>query len=547
MDIFEVPKRTRKNPPTTRAALLTVFIRLRIASHYRRIGIINKPPGVDKLPQNRHFPAATKRVVIRWAGMIIDGIPATRTDEGADLPRRAVAAFLRFIERKLDVSVIKNTRGLPQDSSLSEPLRLAKLLQERGVIKKLGRLPDLPDEPRTKSWYAICNDPTDHQVAGMSHESDSDALYAALAEGLERYLWFTQNDYFVKPTKATTLRIRKTGACIAPEEFAGFSDEQRAHDPEKQLRPDAEYLWVQGTSLVTGTRVYIPAQVVSRAGLQGLQGGGKEPLIRQPTTNGLATWPTQTGARLAGVNEVIEREAYMIMWLNQMTLPRISLAPLCSRHPALARSIEACGRYRLKTHVVRLLTDAPTHAVAVVIEDLSGIAPRFAIGLKAHRSLPSAIQKAMTEALRSRRGYRLWSDGGNTWNAKTKTDEMGHRERLHYWGTPGHAKNLEFLIQGQEIVAEPAAWENDTEAEHLQRITRWCAAKGFECISVSPGTSSKNPSSLHVEMVVMPQLQPMYLTEPARLFGGTRWRDVPTAFGYTPLKKPFADRPHPFS
>lgn len=481
------------------------------------------------------------------SAMLIDGVPATEVRDDSGIPERAVASFLKFIEKKLNVSVIKNLRGTTQGGSLTAPLQLAKLLREEGVIKNIGRFPDLPDEPRTKSWYAICNDPAHHHVAGMSYENNADALYAALAEGLERYLWFTQNDYFVKPTRTTTAGIRETGACIAPEEFAGFSEEQRAPTPQRILRPDDEYVWIQGTSLLTGTPVYVPAQTVSRVGLKDPRGTGKEPLIRQPTTNGLATWPTKTGARLAGANEVIEREAYMIMWLNQMTLPRISLESLCALDPALVRSIQTCSRYRLKTHVIRLLTDAPTHAVAVVLEDMSGIAPRFSIGLKAHRSLSHATQKAMTEALRSRRGYRVWSNAGNVWDSKTPVDEIGHRERLYYWGVPENAKELEFLVQGTEIGVESTAWDTDTEAEHLHRITRWCATKGFECISVSLGTSAKNPSPLHVEMVIMPQLQPVYLTESLRLFGGTRWSDVPASAGYTPRKKPFADSPHPFS
>ncbi len=479
--------------------------------------------------------------------MIIDGVPAIQIAGRVGMPQRAIDSFLRLIEKKLDVSVIRNIRGLPGDDSLIEPLRLAKLLQDKGVITKIGRLPDLPDEPRTKSWYAICGDQTGHKVAGMSYESDADALYATLAEGLERYIWFTEDDYFINPTKATALGIKKMGSFVAPEKFVGFSEEQRANNPRRELRPDAEYVWIRGISLVTGAGVYIPAQIVSNVGLKVSPEGQKEPLIRQPTTNGLATWPTQTGARLAGANEIIERDAYMIMWLNQMTLPRISLASFCSQHPSLARSIKACERYRLKIHAIQLITDAPTHAIAVVIEDMSGVAPRFTMGLKAHRSLATAIQKAMTEALRAHRAYRLWSNAGNIWDSKTPVNEIGHRERLYYWGVPEHAEKLEFLIRGKETGIEPAAWENDTEKEHLQRIAQWCASKGFECISVSLGTSSKNPSRLHVEMVVIPELHPVYLTEPLRLFGGTRWRDVPGSFGYTPLKKPFADSPHPFS
>lgn len=480
--------------------------------------------------------------------MIIDGIPAEQLATKANFTDRAITSFIKFIERKLNVSVIKNIRGLPDDPALFAPLRLARMLQDKGIIKSSGRtVRNFPDEPRLRSWYAICNDSTSHQVGGTTWDSDADALYAALAEGLERYIWLTQDDFFIRPTKATTDGIRTVGSFIAPEKIAGFSEEQRANNPELQLHNDTEYLWIQATSLTKKAAVYIPAQVVNRAQSQQQEPGAKEPLIRRQTTIGLATWPTQTGARLAGAQEVIEREAYMVMWLNQLTLPRLSLAPLCARDPSLARIIASCERYGLKTHVIQMLTDAPTHAFTVVMEDTSNIAPRFTFGLKAHRNPSFAIQKAMTEALRAHRGCRLWFDAGNSWDMKTPASEVGHRERLYYWSMPEHAKKLEFLIQGPLIETETKEWESDTEEQNLQRILSWCAEKELECISVSLGTSAKNPTPWHVEMVIMPELQPTYLTESTQAFGGNRWREVPILFGYSPRDKPFADEPHPFS
>ncbi|TSC61501.1 MAG: biosynthesis docking protein, SagD family [Parcubacteria group bacterium Athens0416_74] len=479
--------------------------------------------------------------------MIIDGISVTELSEYPTVAERALASFLKFIEKKLNVSIVQDARTTPSDRSLFEPLRLAAKLQENGIVKNFGRAATpFTDEPRTKSWYATCNDSTSHGVGGTTWENDADALYAALAEGLERYIWFTQDDYFLSPTKTSVEGIQKKGPCIRPEEFAGFSEAQRSISAERELRSDAEYLWITGISLVKGVPTYLPAQIVSRA-RKLHESRSEEPFIRQTTTNGLATWPTQSGARLAGALELIEREAYMIMWLNQLTLPRISLPSLCARHPELARSVEICERYRLKIHVVKLITDAPTHAVAVVIEDLSDAIPRFTIGLRAHRSLSTAIQKATTEALRARRFCRTWFNEGNVWDMSTPIQSIGHRDRLYYWAMPEHTRQLEFLIQGKEIEVSVERWDNDDEEQHLQRILEWCREKNLECISVSLGTSSKNLTPWYIEMVVMPQLQPTYLQESLQAFGGTRWRDVPKALGYTPLKKPFADRPHPFS
>jgi hypothetical protein len=103
------------------------------------------------------------------------------------------------------------------------------------------------------------------------------------------------------------------------------------------------------------------------------------------------------------------------------------------------------------------------------------------------------------------------------------------------------------MIRGKEIEAKKKEWDDDTIEENLQRVVGWCKDMNFDCVSVAVGTSAKNPTPLHIEMVVIPQLHPTYLDDSLQQFGGTRWHDVPKKLGYTPLKKPFADRPHPFS
>lgn len=479
--------------------------------------------------------------------MIFDALPFGQSLSGSDIKDRALGAFTNYLENKLGVKVVLDARSVPFGRlDLAEPLQIARLLKDHGVIKSYGPITYLPDELPMKGWFAICNDATSHNTGGITWENETNALYAALAEGLERYIWMTQSDYFINPTRATVRGIAKVGSYIAPGDFVGFTDEQRALHPERQLHPDAEYLWVRGTSVVDGSHVYVPAQTVTGIRLKDLPGAEKEPMIRQQNTNGLATWPTRNGALLAGALEVIEREAYMMMWFNQLTLPRISLGQLCAQSPSLERAVAKCERYQFKTHVIQLPTDAPAHAVAVVMEDVTGSAPRFTVGLKAHTSLPHAVEKAMTEALRAYCAHRLWTKKGNTWDTSTPVEKVGHYDRVRYWGVPENAKHLEFMIRGPEISPEHKPWDDDTMEEHLQRIVRWCKEKDFDFISVPLTSSAKNPTDFHIETVVIPQLQPTYLNEWSQQFGGTRWHDVPKALGYSPLKKPFADMPHPF-
>jgi len=481
-------------------------------------------------------------------GMIFDAIPFRQNLSLSDKKNRPLVAFTDYLEKKLGAKIVQEVRDFPfSRPDLKKPLEMAALLKKHNIIKEMGMMRYYPDDPRLKGWYALCNTDDSHQAGGATWQSDEGGLYAALCEALERYIWMTQTDYFKKPIRTTTASIAKHGRYIAPETFVGFSDEQRALAPTRVLRPDSEYLWIQGVSLVDNSRVYLPAQIVMGVRRQNLPGGAQEPFIRQQITNGLATWPTREGALVAGALEIIEREAYMMMWLNQLTLPRIAIQSLTARSSSLAYAIAQCKRYRFKVHVISLPTDAPTHAVAVVLEDLSGNAPKYTVGLKTHWSMPYAVEKAITEALRSHRGYRHWAYTGNVWDNNTPVKDIGHRERLYYWGVPENAKHLEFMIAGKETVFTPQEWDSDTPEQHLKRIIAWCKEKNFDCVSVPLTHSAKNPTPFHIEMVVIPQLQPTYLEEWMQQFGGTRWKDVPKALGYNTLEKPFADRPHPFS
>ncbi len=477
--------------------------------------------------------------------MITDVVPAAVTFDTGSPADRAVASFLRWLERRLGVSIVRPL-GRDETPALSAPRILAQQLKDAGVISQIGRFPRYADEPQTHWWYALCNDATHHQTGGMSLDRDDDALYPALAEALERYIWLTQDDHFDSPLRSTESVMARHGPYIAPGVVSGFSDTQR-REKHRMLTPEAQYLWIRGTSLTDGARTYLPAQLVSGLGAFRKHGGVAEPVIRQSTTNGLATWTTSLGARLRGALEVIEREAYMILWLNQLTMPRIDTNAIRLNDPRLDMHLERCERYALKVHAVRMPTDAPTHSIMVVLEDTSTHAPRFTVGLKAHRSLSVAIQKAILEALRSRSGYRTWADAGNTWDPNTPLGEIGHRERLYYWSHPHHAAGLEFLISGPVETPTTAAWERDTEEEHYERLLAWCREQHIPIVSVPLTKSHVNTTGLHVEMVVMPTLQNTYLKEPQQAFGGERWKSVPRKLGLPVLEAPYADKPHPFS
>ena len=371
---------------------------------------------------------------------------------------------------------------------------------------------------------------------------------AALAEGLERYIWKEEVDYFRSPHLASVAAMEQNKNAILPGRFVGITKEQRLRDSALTLTTSAEHLWIKGLSLIQNREIFLPAQVVSGAYLRSpLLQGKKEQIIRIPITTGLATWPTKDGAILGGALEVIERDAYMIMWLNQLTLPRIDLAPFRDKNSGLDKLLADCERYRLRVHAMRLLTDAPADVVCVVIEDMTRHAPRFSLGLKAHRDIGHCIEGALLEALRARQNARGYKKEEMQLIQKKNVSEIRHMERLPYWMDNARAEKLSFLIKGPVENALVSSWADDTPKEHLERIRKWCADKKYEFVSVSLGISKKNPLPWHIEMVVMPDLQPMHQNERYQYLDGKRLKSIPEQFGYVPRDEAFSAEPHPFA
>lgn len=479
--------------------------------------------------------------------MILDGVPYEEVvlQSGENTaPRKAVIAFIRWLEKRLGVQVVYDRRRAFQGYvELAPEVELARRLIKANVIKAIYNFNFPPDLPGVKLWKCRPTDWTPLYPGGaaVTHKA---ALVAGLAESMERYLWFTQKDYYKDPVEATEQEMAGRGVPYIPlSSFQSYSKEERARSARYELRSDAKYLWIKAQSLTQGREVYVPAQTVSAAWAQ----QRKEPLIREYITTGLATWPTQAGARTAGFLEVVERDAYMITWLNQLSMPKVAVASLRGQNLELDRLVDQIERYRFKLHVVKLCTDAPAHAVSVIIEDTTDTAPKFSVGLKAHFNMAEAVYGALMEAIRANHSNRNYYRRGESWDTSFPEEDVGHVERVRYWSVPETAEHLRFLVLGKEELHTGGVWEHDTKEMYLERAIAWCKEKQYDLLCVPLGISKANVTPWYVEMTVVPQLTPTYLYEARRQTGSSRIQSVPLALGYSPRETPFVERPHPFA
>lgn len=463
----------------------------------------------------------------------------------------AIASFIRWLERRLGAEFVYDKARIGYEPlELANLLELAETLRANGTIRSYARGPRLPDEPRIAYWrteYALGNGKYERS-GGNALDSQPLALTKALAEAIERNVWFAC-DTFAPLRSATVVEMEKSASVLTPERFAGYSDAQRAKHARLEIKPTDSFTWVEGHSWTQEKPVWVPAQTVSgHTRLQAFSPSSKEPAIRSSITTGLATHPDRMQALLSGALEVIERDAYLITWLNQISAPRMNLDEVSVQSESLARLIALCRRYRLEPHAVRLPTDAPAYAICAVLEDSTGTRPRFSIGLKANGNPAIAIEGALLEALRMHQGTRRQMQSSqSTWDPARKTADIKQYDRLMYYTEEGRDARLAFLIKGPVRSLKKEDWETDTTEEHFKRIVEWCRKKEYELVSVAMSDAPANIPHWHIELVVIPEMQPLHYNERFPHLGGKRLQEVPKQFGYEPRKHPYLDDPHPFA
>lgn len=241
-------------------------------------------------------------------------------------------------------------------------------------------------------WCAYAPNAKSIVVAQGKGLTDEEARTSAVMEALERIVASAPHCDIVR-TSAHTLRVAGKRFDRLPSLIA--IGKVAAEDEE-------DIPWVLGRDLISDEEIYVPfdAVVLDRA----------SPSCRYwQSSDGLASGNTLEEAALHGLNERIERDAY-VLW--QVTSFKTRLASCldpaslgCEEISSLVAPIEAAG---LMLRVFDITSDigVPSFTALIApIEVLSARRSRFVdvnYGAGTHPSVHKAISRAITEAVQSR-------------------------------------------------------------------------------------------------------------------------------------------------
>lgn len=466
-----------------------------------------------------------------------------------------------YLGAKITLAVPEEFEYFKDDHENLRAVRILKHLKDLGFVSSFYEYKqEYSDEPNGRTMFVrLAGSKRLGYVGRGSDITDRKKIvWPALGEAVERYSLqhFTTSPINILKSSIKDLNRPKVDVLA----MAGFSTEERTRrhpDFNLSLNADSVLGWVAANKVLTGEEIWAPMQLFSfdylikNAGLIGegddtIAREDKEPLLRAPISTGAAAGQTLDQAILSGLLEIIERDAFIIYWLNQMVAKRINLKSF--QEERFSTLLKIAEEYKLEPYALYLQTDAPVHTVCSIVIDRTGFGPAVLVGASSGFDLGDVTYKAFSESLSNRdpmRGFmernldRLDKGSKNIYH-------MDHEGRILHWFQSSAIKDIEHFISGKEVSASSLPYY-EASSKPLNSLVGFMHEKDYTVIfkDITSPVLKSIIEGVKVAMVVVPEMQPLYLEESLRETGGRRLQEIPELLGKS-IDASFCNIPHPF-
>jgi len=372
------------------------------------------------------------------------------------------------------------------------------------------------------------------------------ARAGALGEAIERYAASCWDAREVIQARRDQLGT----ASLDPRRLVLYREDQYGELPYAPYRDESVLGWVPARSLVTDRSIMVPAMAVftsynSRSG---------DEFLFPVTSNGLAAGSTLCEAVLAATLEVLERDAFMIAWLNR--LPGRPADPQRHPDPEVADLCETYRRRGVELRLHRLATDHPCHVFAALgLQTDGGVGPAVVVGLGADLDPCRASRRALMEVAQIRPALRrrMREPDQQRRLAELVADPHGvSRLQDHdlLYASPEMVRGFDFLEGGAPFPLEAGATAVADPAAKLAALVAFFRAQGWDLLYIDLTPPELGALSLHAARVIIPDFQPIDFGWRERRLGGDRLYELPWKLGLVPQRtnrERLNSDPHPIS
>ena len=469
--------------------------------------------------------------------------------------KRLTLFGLNFLERYFGTNILLDLPERLQniDESIFPAIIAADRLKQLGIIAGITKLPPSADEP-SGFFYSSWSKHVTGRGADLA--SEEKAIWKALGEATEKRLWHF-SDFFSRKYCIKKSFAELKGRCLNIFKLAGFSKKQKAEDEILVFDENTVFGWTKAHSLASKKKIFCPVQLISRRYFEENvmkkkePDSQKEPALRWSIRTGLATGKSLEEAIVKGISEVIERDAFMITYLNKLSPPSFDLDNLAGQDSDLNKIFQDFRRHNLETHIFQLPTDFPVNVCLAVIIDRKSSGPALAVGASADFNLKTCLLDALAEALTLRISLK------NCPLQEVDMKNIDKEGRLAYWSRVERLPKIEFLLKkGGKVVnlekekdyfiaGDNLADRKNFYEKKMSLLRKDLLQKGYEGCYVELTDKNLKQLGFRSVQVVVPELQPLHLNETIPYFSGKRLREVPLKLGYKPAEE-LNREPHPF-
>lgn len=465
------------------------------------------------------------------------------------------SGLLEVVENIIGAPINIVGRGvLQEDSDLWEPLKVATQLKHLGVFESVRHSVGFEDEPLIFNYNASLTFPSDYNAkkklitGGCSSVSLSSALWRCLGESVERFSSFNVDKYKLRTASISELK----SVILNPITVSGFSEQQLNEKfKEHRITNKSVFSWTQGYSLTRRRKTWIPAQLV----YGGYKRLPQEPIIRSYVTTGAAAfYGSKEQAVINGILEILERDAFMISWLNKLTLPRINLGEI--NYQPIEHLYEKIRRYNLEVLVLDMTTNIPIPSMLCIIFDPTGHGS-ISVSAKTDFVRETAVLEAMEGAIKLRKFirkiYENEHDKNNLNSFKAPSMPKDLQERALFWMHDKSWEDLEFYREGEVVLlsdnkeyVSPLA---SSVSEQLKYLVSLLKNSGLEVLFTDITADILEKSQWRAVAVTIPQAAHLWLDERFPSYGCRRIFEVPVLkkIRQNPIiEKNINTTPHPF-
>ncbi len=257
----------------------------------------------------------------------------------------------------------------------------------------------------------------------------------------------------------------------------------------------------------------LPAQLVF------LEAPAGDPHVAVPTSNGLACARTFDDAVVAGLLELVERDAFMLVWSNRLSLPLLDWRDD-------AGLVKLDERYFATTGLDYAAVDCSCFLdvpVALgVVHGPPGEHGALGVGAAAAPTVGEAWWKALSEAFAVRRWAR---DSGFEHALDEPLSEweiQSFEQHVLWWADPERTSRAAFLDASPERrpVATVAELEGDDSWSRVEAICRRLERRGLSGYAVDVTAPDIREAGLWVARAVVPELCGLDVVHGIRYLGG---------------------------